>query len=140
MERDAGKYLQLQSLVILSFYSFTNFMVSGKAQVAQASLDFEINKYQRQLAINNKMVELEEKRFMHLSQLEEKKWDQELKMDEKRLEWEKDEKAKDQTFELSKLGTLADKENLGKKYELVTQCVTSGKGTEEIERLARLFN
>jgi hypothetical protein len=56
------------------------------------------------------------------------------------LEWEKDEKAKDQTFELSKLGTLADKENLGKKYEPVTQCVTSGKSTEEIECLAKLFN
>jgi predicted MarR family transcription regulator len=62
-------------------------------------------------------------------------------MDEKRLEWEKDEKAKDITFELSKLGNLADKENLGKRYELVTQCVTSGKlSTEEIERLAKLFN
>ncbi|PLW28333.1 hypothetical protein PCANC_20956 [Puccinia coronata f. sp. avenae] len=59
---------------------------AGKAQVAQASLDFEISKYQCQLAINNKTVELEEKKFMHLSQLEEKKWDQELKMDEKRLE------------------------------------------------------
>jgi hypothetical protein len=114
-------------------------MVSGKAQVAQASLDFKINKYQRQLAIDNKMVELEEKKFMRSSKLEEKKWEQELKMDEKRLEWEKDEKAKDQTFELSKLGTLAEKENLGKKYELVTQCVTSGKSTEEIERLAKLF-
>jgi hypothetical protein len=77
---------------------------------------------------------------MHLSKLEEKKWHQELKMDEKRLEWEKDEKVRDQTFELSKLGTLADKENLGKKYELVTQCVTSGKSTEEIEHLAKLFN
>ncbi|PLW29725.1 hypothetical protein PCASD_15583 [Puccinia coronata f. sp. avenae] len=113
---------------------------AGKAQVAQASLDFEINKYQRQLAIDNKTVELEEKKFMRLSKLEEKKWEQELKMDEKKLEWEKDEKEKDQTFELSKLGTLADKENLGKKYELVTQCVTSGKSTEEIKRLARVFN
>ncbi|PLW47474.1 hypothetical protein PCASD_04388 [Puccinia coronata f. sp. avenae] len=113
---------------------------AGKAQVAQASLDFKINKYQRQLAINNKMVELEEKKFMCSSKLEEKKWERELKMDEKRLEWEKDEKEKDQTFELSKLGTLADKENWGKKHELVTQCVTSGKSTEEIERLARLFN
>ncbi|PLW27391.1 hypothetical protein PCANC_25846 [Puccinia coronata f. sp. avenae] len=112
---------------------------AGKAQVAKASLDFEINKYQRQLAIDNKTVELKEKKFMRLSKLEEKKWERELKMDEKRLEWEKDEKAKDQTFELSKLGTLADKENLGKKYELVTQCVTSGKSTEEIERLAKLF-
>ncbi|PLW34224.1 hypothetical protein PCASD_15043 [Puccinia coronata f. sp. avenae] len=112
---------------------------AGKAQVAQASLDFEINKYQRQLAIDNKTVELEEKKFMRLSKLEEKKWERELKMDEKRLEWEKDEKAKDRTFELSKLGTLADKENLGKKYELVTQCVTTGKSTEEIERLAKLF-
>ncbi|PLW18353.1 hypothetical protein PCANC_14201 [Puccinia coronata f. sp. avenae] len=113
---------------------------AGKAQVAQASLDFEINKYQRQLAINNKTVELEEKKkFMRSSKLEEKKWERELKMDEKRLEWEKDEKAKDQTFELSKLGTLANKENLGKKYELVTQCVTSGKSTEEIECLAKLF-
>ncbi|PLW36607.1 hypothetical protein PCASD_11362 [Puccinia coronata f. sp. avenae] len=93
---------------------------AGKAQVAQASLDFEINKYQHQLAIDNKTVELEEKKFMRSSKLEEKKWEQELKMDEKRLEWEKDEKAKDRTFELSKLGTLADKENLGKKYELVT--------------------
>ncbi|PLW17303.1 hypothetical protein PCANC_14143 [Puccinia coronata f. sp. avenae] len=112
---------------------------AGKAKVAQASLDFEINKYQRQLAIDNKTVKLEEKKFMRLSKLEENKWEQELKMDEKRLEWEKDEKAKDRTFELSKLGTLADKENLGKKYELVTQCVTSGKSTEEIERLAKLF-
>ncbi|PLW37802.1 hypothetical protein PCASD_11298 [Puccinia coronata f. sp. avenae] len=112
---------------------------AGKAQVAQASLDFEINKYQRQLAIDNKTVELEEKKFMRSSKLEEKKWERELKMDEKRLKWEKDEKAKDQTFELSQLGTLADKENLGKKYELVTQCVTSGKSTEEIERLAKLF-
>ena len=115
-------------------------MISGKAQVTQASLDFEINKYQHQLAINNKTVELEEKKCMRSSQLEEKKWEQEQEMDEKRLQWEKDEKAKDQTFELSKPGTLADKENLGKKYELVTQCVTSGKSTEEIERLARLFN
>ncbi|PLW10042.1 hypothetical protein PCANC_22764 [Puccinia coronata f. sp. avenae] len=112
---------------------------AGKAQVAQASLDFEINKYQRQLAIDNETVKLEERKFMRSSKLEEKKWEQELKMDEKRLEWEKDEKAKDQTFELSKLGTLADKENLGKKYELVEQCVTSGKSTEEIERLAKLF-
>ncbi|PLW35838.1 hypothetical protein PCASD_14449 [Puccinia coronata f. sp. avenae] len=112
---------------------------AGKAQVAQASLDFEINKYQRQLAINNKTVKLEEKKFMRSSKLEEKKWERELKMDEKRLEWEKDEKAKDQTFELSKLGTLADKKNLGKKYELVTQFVTSGKSAEEIERLAKLF-
>ncbi|PLW54707.1 hypothetical protein PCANC_11672 [Puccinia coronata f. sp. avenae] len=112
---------------------------AGKAQVAQASLDFEINKYQRQLAIDNKTVKLEKKKFMRSSKLEEKKWELELKMDEKRLKWEKDEKAKDQTFELSKLGTLADKENLGKKYELVTQCVTSGKSTEEIESLAKLF-
>ncbi|PLW08741.1 hypothetical protein PCANC_27927 [Puccinia coronata f. sp. avenae] len=112
---------------------------AGKAQMAQASLDFEINKYQRQLAIDNKTVKLEEKKFMRSSKLEEKKWERELKMDEKRLEWEKDEKEKDQTFELSKLGTLVDKENLGKKYELVTQCVTSGKSTEEIERLAKLF-
>ncbi|PLW24583.1 hypothetical protein PCASD_06175 [Puccinia coronata f. sp. avenae] len=48
---------------------------AGKAQVAQASLDFEINKYQRQLAINNKTVELEEKKFMRSSKLEEKKWE-----------------------------------------------------------------
>ncbi|PLW56946.1 hypothetical protein PCANC_02852 [Puccinia coronata f. sp. avenae] len=79
---------------------------AGKAQVAQASLEFEINKYQRQLAIDNKTVKLEEKKFMRSSKLEEKKWERELKMDEKRLEWEKDEKAKDQTFELSKLGTF----------------------------------
>jgi hypothetical protein len=77
---------------------------------------------------------------MRSPKLEEKKWEWELKMDEKRLEWEKNEKEKDRTFELSKLGTLVDKENLGKKYELVTQCVTSGKSTEEIESLAKLFN
>ncbi|PLW57475.1 hypothetical protein PCANC_02611 [Puccinia coronata f. sp. avenae] len=40
---------------------------AGKDQVAQASLDFKINKYQRQLAIENKTVELEEKKFMRLS-------------------------------------------------------------------------
>jgi hypothetical protein len=39
-------------------------MVSGKAQVAQKSLDFKINKYQCQLAINNKTFEVEEKKFM----------------------------------------------------------------------------
>jgi Skp family chaperone for outer membrane proteins len=94
-------------------------MVSGKAQVAQASLDSKINKYQSQLATNNKTVKLEEKKFMRLSKLEEKKWEQELRMDENWLEWEKNEKEKDQTFEISKLGTLVDKENLGKKYELV---------------------
>jgi hypothetical protein len=47
-------------------------MVSGKAQVAQASIDFESNKYQRQLPINNKTVKLEEKRLMLSSKLEEK--------------------------------------------------------------------
>ncbi|PLW55880.1 hypothetical protein PCANC_02262 [Puccinia coronata f. sp. avenae] len=59
---------------------------AGKAQVAQASLDFKINKYQHQLAIDNKTVKLEEKKFMRSSKLEEKKWEQELKMDKKRLQ------------------------------------------------------
>ena len=47
--------------------------------------------------------------------MEEKKWDYGLKMEEKKLDWEKNEKEKDCAHELSKLATLANKENVGRK-------------------------
>ena len=40
---------------------------------------------------------------------------------------------------MAKLERLASQEHIGKKYDLITQCVVSGKSTEEIERLANLF-
>ena len=40
---------------------------------------------------------------------------------------------------MAKLERLASQDHIGKKYDLVTQCVVSGKSTEEIERLANLF-
>jgi hypothetical protein len=104
-------------------------MVSGKAQV---SLDFEINKYQYQLAINNKTVKLEEKNFMRSSWLEEKKWVQELKMDEKRLEWEKDEKERDQTCKrqavASKRRAAASKQRGGSKIKQVADWLQEAGG------------
>ncbi|KNZ61792.1 hypothetical protein VP01_13578g1 [Puccinia sorghi] len=40
---------------------------------------------------------------------------------------------------MAKLEQLASQENIGKNYDLTTQCVVSGKITEEIEHLANLF-
>ena len=126
-------------------------MLSGKAQVSQESLKFDVRKYESQVEIEGKGVDLEEKKFLHLVKLEKKKCEHGLKLGGKKLkhgikskksklDWEKEEKEKDWAFEPSKLETLADKEKIGKKYELVTQCVASGKSTNEIERLEKLFN
>ncbi|KNZ59904.1 hypothetical protein VP01_1645g2 [Puccinia sorghi] len=43
------------------------------------------------------------------------------------------------SFEIAKLKQLAAQENFGKKYDFITQCVVSGKSTEEIEKMANLF-
>ncbi|KNZ48445.1 hypothetical protein VP01_5668g2, partial [Puccinia sorghi] len=49
-------------------------------------------------------------------------------------------KKKDRSFEMAKLEQLASQENIGKKYDLSTQCVVSRKSPEEIhERLVYLF-
>ncbi|KNZ51161.1 hypothetical protein VP01_4063g2 [Puccinia sorghi] len=88
---------------------------------------------------NDKIVELEGKKFNHSVALEEKKWDHEIGLEEKKLAWEKDEKEKDQSFEMAKLEQLASQEHIGKKYDLITHCVVSGKITEDIERLENLF-
>ncbi|KNZ45074.1 hypothetical protein VP01_850g1 [Puccinia sorghi] len=63
------------------------------------------------------------------------KWDHSTKLEEKSLDWDKEEKEKDRGFEITKLDGLALKEN----YDLITQCLVRGKSTEEIERLANLF-
>ncbi|KNZ64658.1 hypothetical protein VP01_10068g2 [Puccinia sorghi] len=68
-----------------------------------------------------------------------KRWDHGIKLEEKKLDWEKEEKGKDQSFEMAKLDQLPSPEHIGKKYDLITQCVASGRSTEEIERLANLF-
>jgi len=111
----------------------------GKAQVARDGLSFEMLKFERQVKNDDKGVELEEKKFNHSVALEEKKWDHGVKLEEKKLDWEKEEKEKDRSFEMAKLERLASQEHIGKKYDLITQCVVSGKSTEEIERLANLF-
>ena len=107
-------------------------------------------KFERQIKNDDKGVELEERKFNHSItleekkwdhgvKLEEKKWDHGIKLEEKKLDWEKEEKEKDRRFEMAKLERLASQDHIGKKYDLVTQCVFSGKSTEEIERLANLF-
>ena len=107
-------------------------------------------KFERQVKNNDKGIELEEKKFnhsvkleekkwVHGIELEEKKWDREIKLEERKLDLEKDEKEKDRSFEMAKLDRLASQDHIGKKYDLITQCVVSGKSTEEIERLANLF-
>ena len=119
-------------------------------QVAQDGLTFEMLKFEQQIKNNDKGVELEERKFNHSItleekkwdhgvKLEEKKWDHGIKLEEKKLDWEKEEKEKDRRFEMAKLERLASQDHIGKKYDLVTQCVVSGKSTEEIERLANLF-
>ncbi|KNZ52890.1 hypothetical protein VP01_340g10, partial [Puccinia sorghi] len=42
------------------------------------------------------------------------------------------------SFEMAKLEQLASQEHIGKKYDLITQCVVSGISTEELERLENL--
>ena len=122
----------------------------GKAQVAKDTLGFEMMKYERQVQNNGKGVELEEKKFNHSIILDKKKWDHGIKLEEKKwehgikweekwLEWEKEEKDRDQSFEMAKLDCLASQDHTGKKYDFLTQCVLNGKSTEEIEQLANLF-
>lgn len=87
----------------------------------------------------DKGLELEEKKFNYSVLLEEKKWDHGIQLEEKKFHWEKEEKEKDQQFEMAKLDRLTSQEHIGKKYDLITQCVANGKSVEEIERLANLF-
>jgi hypothetical protein len=151
-KRDAGEL----SMLLYLMNPFSNILkhissCSGKAQVARDSLSFEMMKFERQVANDNKGVQLEEKKFNHSIQLEEKKWDYSMKLDEKKwdhgikleekkLDWQKEEKDWDRNFEMAKLDHLASQEHVAKKYDLVTQCVAKGKSVEEIERLAKMFN
>ena len=41
-------------------------MILGNTQVAEDSLNFEVRKYKHQVDIENKRVDLEEKKFFHL--------------------------------------------------------------------------
>ena len=122
----------------------------GKAQFARDGLSFEMLKFKCQVKNNDKGVELEEKKFNHSITLEEKKWDHginfeekkwdhSIKLEEKQLDWSKDEEEKDRSFEMEKLDQLASQDHIGKNYDLITQCVVSGKSTEEIEQLENLF-
>ena len=107
-------------------------------------------KFKCQVKNNDKGVELEEKKFNHSITLEEKKWDHginfeekkwdhSIKLEEKKLDWDKEEEEKDRSFEVANLNQLASQANIGKNYDLINQCVVSGKSTEGIERLANLF-
>ena len=70
------------------------------------------------------MIILDEKNWDHGIKLEEKKWE------EKQLEWEKEEKDRDQSFEMAKLDCLASQDHTGKKYDFLTGCVLNVKITE----------
>ncbi|KAH9449052.1 hypothetical protein Pst134EB_019888 [Puccinia striiformis f. sp. tritici] len=96
-------------------------------------------KFDRQMNKDDKGVELEGRRLDHTIALDQKKWDQGIEIEEKKLTWEKEERAKDRQFEIEKLDRLASQDNVGKKYELVTKCIQTGVKTEEIMRLAELF-
>ncbi|KNZ57748.1 hypothetical protein VP01_2082g4 [Puccinia sorghi] len=80
-------------------------------------------------------------RYLNLSmELGEKKLDHRIKMEEKNLGLEKEEKEKYWSFDMTKLEQLASQEHIGKKYDLITQCVVSGKSTDqEIDQMANLF-
>ncbi|KNZ46047.1 hypothetical protein VP01_7605g1 [Puccinia sorghi] len=122
-----------------SYKEYASKKDEGKTEVARDGIIFEMLKFEWQVKNDEKGVELEEEKFKHLVALEEKKWDHRIKLEEKKLDWEKEEKEKDRSFEMAKLERLASKENIGKTYELITQCVISRKSTEEIEQLANFF-
>ena len=118
--------------------------------MAKDTLGFEMMKYERQVQNDGRGVELEEKKFNHSIILDEKKWDHGIKLEEKKwehgikweekqLEWEKEEKDRDQSFEMAKLDCLASQDHTGKEYDFLTQWVHNGKSKEEIEQLENLF-
>ncbi|KNZ46659.1 hypothetical protein VP01_7085g1, partial [Puccinia sorghi] len=74
--------------------------IEMKAQVSDG-LSFEILKFESQVKNNDKGVELEEKKFNHSVALEEKKWDHGMNLEKTKLDWEKEEKDKDQSFEMA---------------------------------------
>ncbi|KNZ61758.1 hypothetical protein VP01_13617g1, partial [Puccinia sorghi] len=96
-----------------------------KTQVARDCLSFDMLKFERQVKNDDKGVELE-------SGITGSSW-------KKKLDWEKEEKEKDRSFEMAKLERLASQEHIDKKYDLINQCVVSRKSTEEIEQLANFF-
>ncbi|KNZ55940.1 hypothetical protein VP01_253g10, partial [Puccinia sorghi] len=51
------------------------------------------------------------------------RWDHGIKLEEKKLDWEKEEKEEDRSFDMTNLEQLASQEHIGKKYDLITQCV-----------------
>ncbi|KAI9625525.1 hypothetical protein KEM48_010787 [Puccinia striiformis f. sp. tritici PST-130] len=122
-----------------AYEGYANNKEAGKAQVAREGLGFEMFKFDRQMNKDDKGVELEGRRLDHTIALDQKKWDQGIEIEEKKLTWEKEERAKDRQFEIEKLDRLASQDNVGKKYELVTKCIQTGVKTEEIMRLAELF-
>ncbi|KAH9456211.1 hypothetical protein Pst134EB_012414 [Puccinia striiformis f. sp. tritici] len=122
-----------------AYEEYANNKEAGKAQVAREGLGFEMFKFDRQMNKDDKGVELEGRRLDHTIALDQKKWDQGIEIEEKKLTWEKEERAKDRQFEIEKLDRLASQDNVGKKYELVTKCIQTEVKTEEIMRLAELF-
>ncbi|POV99325.1 hypothetical protein PSTT_13857 [Puccinia striiformis] len=122
-----------------AYEGYANNKEAGKAQVAREGLGFEMFKFDRQMNKDDKGVELEGRRLDHTIALDQKKWDQGIEIEEKKLTWEKEERAKDRQFEIEKLDRLASQDNVGKKYELVTKCIQTEVKTEEIMRLAELF-
>ncbi|KNZ56091.1 hypothetical protein VP01_249g6 [Puccinia sorghi] len=90
-------------------------------------------KFEEQVKKDDQWVELEEKKFNHSVALKQKKWAHGIELEEKKFDLDREEKEKDWSFEMAKLEQLECQENIDKKYDLITQCVLSGKSTEDIE-------
>ncbi|KNZ50059.1 hypothetical protein VP01_4620g1 [Puccinia sorghi] len=89
--------------------NYQNINPKRKAQVARDGLSFDMLKFEWQVKNDDKGL------------------------GEKKLDWEKEEKEKDQSFEMAKLEKLASQEHIGKNCNLLTQCVVSRNRTEEID-------
>ncbi|KNZ54389.1 hypothetical protein VP01_295g2 [Puccinia sorghi] len=110
---------------------------SKKLKLDQSTTD-RMLKFDSQVNKNVRTVEIEEKKSNHSVALEENKWAHGIKLEEKKwdhgikLDGEKEEREKERIFVMAKLNQLASQENIGKNYDLITQCVVSIKRTEEI--------
>ncbi|KNZ45807.1 hypothetical protein VP01_779g9 [Puccinia sorghi] len=85
----------------------------GKTQVARDGLRFEMLKFERRSKMMTRGLNWRRKNFNHTWALEEKKWNHGINMEENKLDWEKEEKEKDRSFEMAKLEQLASQEHIG---------------------------
>ena len=59
------------------------YILTGKAQIAQISLDFEKMKYDWLMEKEDKGINLEEKKFTHAKEMESKRWDHSIEIEKR---------------------------------------------------------